>query len=665
MAQSDDFSRVGALVLRQMRLPILAMIMVYGVAVLVMTLIPGPVVDGQRSYMSIFHAVYFMAYTATTTGFGEIPIAFSDPQRIWAIVCLYISVITWIYAIGSIINLLQDRHFQLALAEKRFTRAVKRIQGGYFVLCGFGDTGSLLARGLSDARIPAVIIESDLMRIQALKLRDYNVPTPGLCADADIPKHLQEAGIDRENCRGVVAATNDEEVNLRISAIARVLNDKTKIVTRSRVDFYEETLSTFGGDVQVIDPFIVFAKGLGTAISNPKLYMLDEWLIGAPGTTTKQLSAWFYGSLNSHLRIPSRGHWIICGYGRMGHEVQHILEDRGISFSIIDPHPEEGEVNCSHYIQSNSTAETLKKADVEHAKGIVICTDNDGHNIGILLNVRKLNPKIFTIIRQNRHANEIVFRKAKANIIMQPSLITARRILRILVAPLIKHFFKYLITEHPHDEQLMHNVLERLIDTVGYAKPHLFSFEIGANNNCAVTALLQSGETLTLGDILRDPYNREHSLPTVPLVIRSGSRNEMENEKVVVLPANDYPLREGDELLLCGRESSHRLLDSTLNNRYTLAYLITGRDEPHGWLMRKLNKRYPWLAGQAQPAVKDAPQGYLIQRLSKRYPKLAARPKTRGDHDRSQGYLFRMITRHYPWLANHSEKPLNSDKRDG
>ena len=123
--------------------------------------------------MGMFHAFYFMTYTATTTGFGELPQEFSDAQRMWATVCLYMSVVAWIYGIGTIIRLVQNPHFTLAVAQARFARAVARIREPFVIICGFGDTGSLLARGLSDRRMTAVIIDTDVERIKALKLRDY------------------------------------------------------------------------------------------------------------------------------------------------------------------------------------------------------------------------------------------------------------------------------------------------------------------------------------------------------------------------------------------------------------------------------------------------------------------------------------------------------------
>ena len=117
MAAPVDLSRITFIVMREMRGPLIALLFVYAFSILGMVFIPGIEVEGEIQYLSIFHAFYFMTYTATTTGFGEIPIEFSDAQRFWAIICLYMSVITWFYAVGSIIRLLQNPYFVRALSQ--------------------------------------------------------------------------------------------------------------------------------------------------------------------------------------------------------------------------------------------------------------------------------------------------------------------------------------------------------------------------------------------------------------------------------------------------------------------------------------------------------------------------------------------------------------------
>ncbi|MDZ7622702.1 MAG: ion channel [Candidatus Competibacteraceae bacterium] len=70
--------------------------------------------------MSFFHAFYFISYTATTIGFGEIPNAFSESQRMWVTLCIYLSVIGWAYSIGALLALLQDQNFRNAVRLQRF-----------------------------------------------------------------------------------------------------------------------------------------------------------------------------------------------------------------------------------------------------------------------------------------------------------------------------------------------------------------------------------------------------------------------------------------------------------------------------------------------------------------------------------------------------------------
>ena len=54
-----------------------------------------------------FDAVYVMSYTATTIGYGEIPQPFTGAQRLWVMATIYLSVVGWAYAIGSLLTLLR------------------------------------------------------------------------------------------------------------------------------------------------------------------------------------------------------------------------------------------------------------------------------------------------------------------------------------------------------------------------------------------------------------------------------------------------------------------------------------------------------------------------------------------------------------------------------
>jgi len=72
---------VTSLILRQMRAPLIVIVAVFSIATLGMVLIPGVDDQGQVWRMDFFHALYFVSFTATTIGFGEIPYPLTDEQQ--------------------------------------------------------------------------------------------------------------------------------------------------------------------------------------------------------------------------------------------------------------------------------------------------------------------------------------------------------------------------------------------------------------------------------------------------------------------------------------------------------------------------------------------------------------------------------------------------------
>ena len=80
------------LILRRMRRPLLTLIVVYTIAMLGLVLIPGQDANGDPWHMGFFHAFYFVSFMSTTIGFGEIPYAFTDAQRLWVTFSLYAGV---------------------------------------------------------------------------------------------------------------------------------------------------------------------------------------------------------------------------------------------------------------------------------------------------------------------------------------------------------------------------------------------------------------------------------------------------------------------------------------------------------------------------------------------------------------------------------------------
>ncbi len=579
MRNSPKSSRITFIILRYMRRPVIVLITVYAASMLGWVLIPGQDAQGNPAHMSFFHAFYFLAYTVTTTGFGELPQTYTEAQRMWGIVSLYAGVIAWFYALGSIVRLVQNQEFQRSLAERRFVKEVSRLSEPFCIVCGFGNTGALLTRGLSDSGMTVVVVERNPERVQTLFLRDYRAQVTGLCADARIPEHLIEAGLLNPHCKAVVALTQQEEVNLKIAVTASLLNKDVLVMVQSTSEDFEEILATLGNNVHIIDPFQTYAKYLAAIIENPAIHSLNQWLAGTPGATLDQRTC------------PPKGKWILCGFGRMGQWIRKSLQSQGVATVVIESGPLAQDTQVDGLIPGRASQENLLKADIEHTSGIVAGTDSDSENLSILLNTRALNPDIFTLVRQNRYRNLEVFQAARADFIMVPSLVSARRILFLLVAPLLKTFFETLHgpTFLARDGGL-NAAVDILSRTVGGTQPRLWTLDTTAPG--ALPRVMRDGKAIVLGDVLRDPEDRNRRLACLPLVMESG-------QEPVVMPALTTALRPGDRVLFCGTPHAVRLLEATLNNEYTLRYLITGVDEPRGYVMRWLTRKF---AAQGTPA---------------------------------------------------------------
>ena len=166
MSPAAPRTRLGIFILlRRLRLPLTVLIIVYAVAVGGFTLIPGTDPGGQPWTMGFLHAFYFVSFLGTTIGLGEIPYPFSDAQRLWATAAIYGTVVSWLYAIGALLGVLQDPLFRSIVHENRVLRMVKALRQPFYLVCGYDDAGNRVVRELATDRSRVVVIDTEPMRV--------------------------------------------------------------------------------------------------------------------------------------------------------------------------------------------------------------------------------------------------------------------------------------------------------------------------------------------------------------------------------------------------------------------------------------------------------------------------------------------------------------------
>jgi voltage-gated potassium channel len=285
------------LLLRRMRLPLIVVVLAYAISILGMVLIPGVDDQGNPWEMTFFHAFYFVSFMGSTIGFGEIPYPFTDPQRIWTTIAMYLTVLSWLYAIGALFAALQDPAFRRLISYTAFTRTIRNLHEDFYLICGLGDAGRLLIRELADRGIRCIVVDRNENIIQSLRLEELPVHIPGLAADVTDSSVLTDAGLGKPQCKGVIALTGQDHTNLTIAITSKLLAPQLPVICRSETHDSQANMASFGTD-HIINPFDTFADRFALMFQSPSMYLVYEWMTSIRESQLSEFAAPPQGDLD-------------------------------------------------------------------------------------------------------------------------------------------------------------------------------------------------------------------------------------------------------------------------------------------------------------------------------------------------------------------------------
>ena len=134
-----------------------------------------------------------------------------------------------------------------------------------------------------------------------------------------------------------------------------------------------------------------------------------------------------------------RGHFIVCGFGRVGRQVVRDLRAAGASTVVIDLNPENREIARElgvPFIESGAADDdVLKAAGIERAQAVVACVDSDAENIFITLTARELRSDILIVSRAAVEETEKKLLRAGADRVISPYKISGTEIARKAMRP--------------------------------------------------------------------------------------------------------------------------------------------------------------------------------------------------------------------------------------
>jgi voltage-gated potassium channel len=146
-------------------------------------------------------------------------------------------------------------------------------------------------------------------------------------------------------------------------------------------------------------------------------------------------------------------HYIICGYGRVGHQVAEELIMKKRPFVVIDSKEdiiqELADKNIPYIVGSPASDEPLEQAGVRHAKVLMACHDSDANNVFVVLSARVANPKLYIVARAGQRETESKLIKAGANRVISPYFIAGHRMAAMALRPItIEYLDTVMSSEH-------------------------------------------------------------------------------------------------------------------------------------------------------------------------------------------------------------------------
>jgi len=548
------------IILQRMRIPFLVIIITYTIAIIGLILIEGIDQDGNPHHMGIFDAFYFITYTATTIGFGETPYEFTYSQRIWVSFSIYLTVLGWFYAIGSLVSLLQDKLFLEEIQKAKFRRQIRNLKEKFIIILGYNQiTSEIIKKALEDG-LRTVVLERNRNKINNLLLESFTPTVPVLYCEEYNLKALQLAGIEKNHCKAIVCLFEDDVLNLKIALITKLLNKYVKIAAKSTTINHTENLKDLNVEI-IANPFSIISYEVNMALCAPNLLKLEKWL-------------YKIDDLSTTLPTFPKGKYIICGYGRMGRKIFEKLKANNVEVKLVEINKNEtnnlSEEELSHLTIGNADdKKMLLDIGIKDAVAIIAATNDDTTNLSVLASAKKLNPKIMTIVRENEMQNHEIFENANIDHIFVPSKILINKTANALINPLADNFLRIIIKK---DESWAAKVVRRLIEDIDF-NPKILEIEINEKETPEIFKYLEEGNSLFLDIIVRSLHNNEHKNNVVPLLL------QREKEEALLLPTYEHNLKIGDKILLACDEYAKNDIEYICQNINEFHYALTGEEK--------------------------------------------------------------------------------------
>jgi len=220
---------------------------------------------GTLGYMvvegwSLFDGLYMTVITLTTVGYGEVR-PLSQPGRTFTILLIFLGVGFMFYVATAIAQAVVEGQLQDVFGRRRLEKKIRNLKD-HFIICGFGRIGEIIARELSQANIPIVVVDNRPQHTPFLERSGYL----HVIGNATQEEVLLAAGI--EQARGLISVVSSDADNVYIVLTARSMKPDLNIVARAGETGSQQKLRRAGANV-VISPYELGGQRMAQTILRP------------------------------------------------------------------------------------------------------------------------------------------------------------------------------------------------------------------------------------------------------------------------------------------------------------------------------------------------------------------------------------------------------------
>ena len=151
-------------------------------------------------------------------------------------------------------------------------------------------------------------------------------------------------------------------------------------------------------------------------------------------------------------------HIILCGAGKTGHYILKYFLDQNVPFVVVDCDKDVLEALKEQdisYVEGNATEdETLEKAGLEKARGLIAVLPTDEDNVLAVLTARQMKQNLTIVSKAIKKTSHDKLKKAGADLTVSPNEIGGRRLATMIMKPSVVSFVDTIL----EDSQIMVDV---------------------------------------------------------------------------------------------------------------------------------------------------------------------------------------------------------------